>query len=75
MRGGGREGGREEGGGEGRERRGAGRESEYSNNASEKEYEEPNRGQPTSSLVAISGGLLSSQPSSESPAAPVTTQV
>ena len=73
MRGGGREegwreGGREGGRREGRERRGAGRKSEY-------EYKEPNRGKPTFSLVAIIGGLLSSQPFSKSPAAPVATQV
>ena len=68
MRGGRREGKRR--GGRERERRGIGRKvSIYNNNASEKEYEEPNRGQPTSSLTAITGGLLSSQPFSESPAA------
>ena len=79
MRGCGREEGggrREEGGGGGKEEKGEGQGEKMSICFREGRIEEePSRGKPTSSLVAIIGGLLSSQPFSESPEAPVTTQV
>ena len=77
RKGGGREGGRERGreGGGGREEKGEGQGEKWVYILQRRREEEPNRGKPTSSLVAIIGGLLSSQPFSESPAAPATTQV
>ena len=67
-----RERGREEVGGKRKEK---GREKKWVYILQRRREEEPSKGKPTFSLVAIIGGLLSSQPFSECPAAPVTTQV